>query len=360
MTATDQFTGRHLAVLELRHGRQRVAGDDRLRVEPHRQFADLDDEPRRIEPRPAHSRRVQRDRHAAVDLAGRSYDRLPERRHRGTNQIWAINGDGSNPRQLTSTGVNTQPTFSPDGTKIAFDSNRGGGNFQLFVMNADGSGQTQVTNTNGNVGGSGWSPDGSQIAVNDDSSGTNQIYKVNVASGTESAGRSRQAGRTRTRTGRPTAPRSSTSASICTSFCGSESVFLMNADGTNQHNLTNAPIFDADPAWSPDGTQIAFVRDLGGQNFNVFTANADGTNQVQLTFAGQRNSFPNWGTQVSAPSGALSGSVDQSIVQPVDLTAIGTRTGPSGATTAPLAPPTGRPRSLRTRPKPAAAVRSAT
>ena len=89
----------------------------------------------------------------------------------GTNQIWAINGDGSNPRQLTSTGVNTQPTFSPDGTKIAFDGNRGGGKFQLFVMNADGSGQTQVTNSNGNVGGSGWSPDGSQIAVNDDSAG---------------------------------------------------------------------------------------------------------------------------------------------------------------------------------------------
>ena len=108
----------------------------------------------------------------------------------------------------------------------------------------------------------------------------------------------------------------------------------MNADGTNQHNLTNAPIFDADPAWSPDGTQIAFVRDLGGQNFNVFTANADGTNQVQLTFgsAPSRNSFPNWGTQVSAPSGALSGSVDQSMSQPVDLTRSARRTGRSGAT----------------------------
>ena len=67
---------------------------------------------------------------------------------------------------------------------------------------------------------------------------------------------------------------------------GGESVFLMNADGTNQQNLTQAPIFDADPAWSPDGSKIAFVRDLGGQNFNVFTANADGTNQVQLTNGG--------------------------------------------------------------------------
>ena len=78
----------------------------------------------------------------------------------------------------------------------------------------------------------------------------------------------------------------------------------MDANGSNQQNLTQAPIFDADPAWSPDGSKIAFVRDLGGQNFNVFTANADGTNQVQLTngTAPSRNSFPNWGTRVSAPA----------------------------------------------------------
>ena len=54
-------------------------------------------------------------------------------------------------------------------------------------------------------------------------------------------------------------------------------------------------IFDADPTWSPDGTRIAFVRDLGGQNFHTFTALADGTGQVRLTTLGSRNSFPDWG-----------------------------------------------------------------
>ena len=49
-------------------------------------------------------------------------------------------------------------------------------------MNADGSGQTQVMDTDGAVGGSSWSPDGSQIAYNDDTNGTNEIYTVDVAS----------------------------------------------------------------------------------------------------------------------------------------------------------------------------------
>ena len=251
----------------------------------------------------------------------------------GVTQIWAINGDGSNPRQLTSQGNNVQPTFSPDGTKIAFDSNRFG-NYQLFVMNADGTGQTQVMTTDGNVGGSSWSPDGSQIAFSDDTNGTSEIYTVAVGTGTVTGPLTTAAA-----DGANTNPHWSPDGSkilFVSTRCdpgglaqsplcgGGESVFLMNTDGTNQQNLTQAPIFDADPAWSPDGSKIAFVRDLGGQAFNVFTANANGTNQVQLTNGGapSRNSFPNWGAHVGG-GGQVSGSNDQSVVKPVDLTAAG-------------------------------------
>jgi Tol biopolymer transport system component len=242
----------------------------------------------------------------------------------GVDQIWAMNGDGSNPHQLTSLGTNQSPAFSPDGTKIAFDSNRTGTR-QLFVMNADGSAQTQVMTVAGTVGvgGASWSPDGTQIAFDSDASGTRQIYTVAVATGIVTG---------LTTSGTNTNPHWSPDGTKilfvsdqCVPICGGgDSVYVMNANGTNQHNLTNASIFDADPAWSPDGLHIAFVRDLGGQNFNVFTANADGTNQVQLTFgsAPQRNSFPDWGAHVSA-AGLVSGSVSGTGQQNANLTTLG-------------------------------------
>ena len=81
---------------------------------------------------------------------------------------------------------------------------------------------------------------------------------------------------------------------------------LTAADGSDQVNLTNASIFDADPSWSPDGTHIAFVRDAGGQNFNVWTALADGSGQVNLTGIGGRNSFPDWGPTPSSLTASIS------------------------------------------------------
>jgi CSLREA domain-containing protein len=240
----------------------------------------------------------------------------------GVSQIWAINGDGTDPRQLTSTGSNQQPTFSPDGTKIAFDSNRGG-YYELFVMNADGSGQTKVMDTDGAVEGSSWSPDGSQIVFSEDTNGTPEIYTVPVATGIVSNPLT-----TAATDGGNTNPHWSPDGSkilFVSDRCdplgslhqqpqcgGGKSVFLMNTDGSNQQNLTQAPIFDADPAWSPDGSKIAFTRDLGGQAFNVFTANADGTDQVQLTNGGapSRNSFPNWGTQVGGESLVVNTTAD--------------------------------------------------
>ena len=73
----------------------------------------------------------------------------------------------------------------------------------------------------------------------------------------------------------------------------------MNTDGGGAVDVTQASIYDADPAWSPDGAHIVFTRDAGGQTFNLWTARADGTAKLRVTDAPetQRNSFPDWGSR---------------------------------------------------------------
>ena len=70
-------------------------------------------------------------------------------------------------------------------------------------------------------------------------------------------------------------------------------VHVMNADGTNIINLTNHPAADTYPAWSPDGRQIAFSSDRNG-NLEIYVMNADGTNPIKLTNHPAVDRVPDW------------------------------------------------------------------
>lgn len=133
-------------------------------------------------------------------------------------EIYILNPDGTGLRKLTFTeGINTSPSFSPGGNRIAFVSNRGGSP-QIYVMNSNGSGQQRITfdgryyNTSPS-----WSPDGKKIAF--------------------------------------------------TSFVkGALQVFIMNPDGSDERQVTFTPYSAEHPSWTRDSRIITFNTEISGRN----------------------------------------------------------------------------------------------
>jgi TolB protein len=73
----------------------------------------------------------------------------------------------------------------------------------------------------------------------------------------------------------------------------------MNADGTEVRRLTKDPALDDFPAWSPDGTTIAFVSN-GDGNFEIYSMNADGTGVRRLTNDPPMDIHPAWSPAIGA------------------------------------------------------------
>ena len=88
---------------------------------------------------------------------------------------------------------------------------------------------------------------------------------------------------------------SNTGRIVFTSFRdGNFEIYVMDAEGGNQENLTDHPAYDGQPDWSPDGTKIAFVSSRDGAGSQIYVMDADGKNVIRLTDGQGSKRDPDW------------------------------------------------------------------
>lgn len=249
---------------------------------------------------------------------------------------------GSNAVQLTADakGDSVLPTWSPDGSMIAFQSKREGGDYQVFVMDKDGNNKKRLSDGKGYAGQPEWSPDGQSIvyvAGDQQTGSTHDLFVVPVEGGTAKkitpGGKDLSTPRW--------SPDGKSIIYLDNAGDRNNTVMIMNPDGTNAKELVNqgfnkgvsfspdgskvlyysvAPpngsdVFilpvaggatsnithlsaeDYDPTWSPDGKQLAWASRTEGQ-FKIMVGDTSGNNEKVISTGDGSDSQPQWGRPI--------------------------------------------------------------
>ena len=180
--------------------------------------------------------------------------------------IFAADSDGSHRVQLTDNrGYDAEGTLSPDGATIVFTSERDG-DLDIYTMKTDGSGVRRLTRTLGYDGGPAYSPDGKLIVYR-------AFHPQTAADSAEYRGLLAQ------HLVRPT----------------KMDLWVMNADGSGQRQVTHLAGASFAPAFTPDGKRLIFAsnaRQPTSDNFDLYLVNLDGSGLEQVTTAPGFNAFP--------------------------------------------------------------------
>jgi Tol biopolymer transport system component len=215
--------------------------------------------------------------------------------------IWVMNADGTGEHDVSNdpSGPDIQPAWAPDASKIAFVKQNFDGTSALWVMNADGSEQQQLTDAQTiNVHPS-WSWDGKLIAFASSRDGNFEIYTI-VPDGTSLTRITFTTGAQEDNPNwSPDVRFIAYDACLSPSYpcpgSPNNEIFAMRADGSGRRRLTNDPSIDANPAWSPDGTQIVFRSDRSPDGTELWKMNRDGSGVVQLTIGPYQGGVdPDW------------------------------------------------------------------
>jgi TolB protein len=211
----------------------------------------------------------------------------------GHKEVWAMDPDGSNQRQITKfNSITIQPALSPDGTRIAFTS-FAHGNPGIFVFTSEG-GRLPFYNQRASMNANPYfTPDGRQIVYSSTASGDYaQIYIANV-NGTDF----RRISSTRAVEVEPKInPKNGSDMVFVSGRGGPQQIYRMNLDGANVERLTPGEGEASNPCWHPDGQLIAYAwtRGYATGNFNIFVMDVATRNYTQLTHGAGRNENPGW------------------------------------------------------------------
>jgi len=201
----------------------------------------------------------------------------------GNWEIYTVNPDGGGLTNLTMSPADDEdPSWSPDGSKIVYDS--GPGPFaEIWVMNADGSGKVQLTHDGTFDVFPSFSPDGKKIVYTSTITGDAEIWVMN-ANGTDPVHLTHSPGEDDTPEFSPDGKRIAFSSQRDGNF----EIYVMNADGSDQTNLTRNPASDQVPHWAPSGNAIVFTTNRDG-NVEVYVMLPDGSGPINVTDSSSRD-----------------------------------------------------------------------
>ena len=195
----------------------------------------------------------------------------------GKMEVWVMNADGSEPRQVTGVSQPAQrpirngfPRVSPRDDSILFTSNRDGAN-RLYLMTAADGATRALTPPGIDASEGQWSSNGVEVVYLILGGSAKGIHILSLATRVDAL-----------------VPNTENAQGVSLSPDGRQLVYagsigrevelhVINRDGAGLQVLTSEPRFHSYPVWSPDGTQIAFTRGTG-DGPRIFVMNADGSN----------------------------------------------------------------------------------